>query len=51
MIILPKDTVLDEIGFILSSVSKFVEVETIVANGGTLCIVVYIGSKEFVLIS
>lgn len=45
MIILPKDTVLDEIGVMLSGINKFIEVETIVANGATLCTVIYLGSK------
>lgn len=51
IIILPKDTILDEIGLILANTAKFVEVETIVANGASICLFVYVGSKEFVLLS
>ena len=51
VMILPKDIILDEIGILLAPVNKFIEIETIVANGIPLCLVVYVGTKEFVLIS
>lgn len=48
---LPKDIILDEIGVLLSDINKFIEIQTIAVNGLPYCYIVYVGSKDFVLMS
>lgn len=46
--VLPKETILDELGILFFDSNKFVEIQTIVVNGLPSCLIVYVGSSNFV---